>query len=672
MVTDLVVVVVGGHSVETEEFRIHITCVGDDAVTKGAEVIRVNGQPVAEELRLNAGRDLLALLPGKVLVAKTLEGSLVGLVLCGAANPFKVSGSRAEVHSFFLKVLILIEIQRTERVVADDTGLSAQLEVVNPSGTFEEILLGHHPAKAERREHTVPLAFHKHTRAGCVHHSLHKVTVRMGIVGIQNHRVLTIPVGGLASLCCLKIIYRRGRKTVESPVSGIAQPLIEIKALMIPFAHRGLSRCLGSLVGCLGTLTCHRIINHSKIIRGLPYTVHIEDVKADIRFKFEPLGYLVHIPGQRTVDDSGTFPFSEESLLGQRGVRIAGVHLAQTVDPASSLGVESHVDRKSDRRSGVGYRKIIVKLVERAVVAETWATPEIQTGEQTYAELKVIGDLYVGIGTEIHLVVACGRARSIEITFAKIAEIDSILHRLRASLNRQIGFLVGLGVLEHQASPIHGRMDEVIRPVQGVGIYVILRVQDRITSSVSGLVLQGGIFGAAYIFRHPVNDTDSALDSDPDHLSGLQTTLGCDIENSFRRPCAEKRLVKDILHKSHRLNLLRIQLDFRKIDRLSIHNELGRQSSEIHSSTCPVRHQTCHSAGLSDDQSGNDTGQGISEVRGRVLVDVFLVKDGRAARGQGLAIIITVRKDKCLSHPMAGLRRDINSVRGRLAGRSGR
>ena len=42
-------------------------------------------------------------------------------------------------------------------------------------------------------------------------------------------------------------------------------------------------------------------------------------------------------------------------------------------------------------------------------------------------------------------------------------------------------------------------MDEVIRPVQGVGIYVILRVQDRITSSVSGLVLQGGIFGAAYI-----------------------------------------------------------------------------------------------------------------------------------------------------------------------------
>ena len=123
------------------------------------------------------------------------------------------------------------------------------------------------------------------------------------------------------------------------------------------------------------------------------------------------------------------------------------------------------MDRESGRRCGAGQNEIVVERTASAI-AVVRAASEIKAGEQTHVEPKVACDLHFSVGADINLVETGARSRGIEIPLAKIAEIDSVLHRFRASLNRQVGFLVGFGVLEHQPSPIHRRMNQIIRPVQ--------------------------------------------------------------------------------------------------------------------------------------------------------------------------------------------------------------
>lgn len=54
---------------------------------------------------------------------------------------------------------------------------------------------------------------------------------------------------------------------------------------MIPFTKRRLAGSLGSLVGCLHTCSGLLVIDDRDVIRVLSYTVHVEDVKADIRLE---------------------------------------------------------------------------------------------------------------------------------------------------------------------------------------------------------------------------------------------------------------------------------------------------------------------------------------------------------------------------------------------------
>ena len=636
MVTEAVVVLIGADAVHAVDARQRAAHLGDDPVAEVVEVVGLDRKAVAQQRGVDTDGELLALLPGQAGIAQPRDGVHVGLVGVGRADPLVARGVGAELDARAFRVVVFVEVLRAERTVADRAGLPAYLEVVDPFHVPHESLFGYDPAQTQRGKYLEAFAGGEHRRSGVVHDGLEEVFAAVSVVEGADERHHPFADRVARALDRFQPPGRRSPDAVVVVPVVVAQPFVQVESLMGPFAHARFAGDLRSLVRSLDGLFRGGVVDDGRVVGVLADAVHVEEVQPHVGLEFEPFDQRVQVVGERGVDHSRAAAFGREAVLGQRCVGIVLVDRADAVDLVARLLVVRDDQRECDRGDRGDLAERAFELRGRGVaVAVAGLAAETDPSAESQVDQEVLRDGRFEIGADVHPVEIGLAAHLVDVALAGIADVGAVLEFLGASVDGDVGFVIGLRVLEHHRPVIDVRIGQVVGVLAGVVLDRLVRVGREIAAVDARLVLQPGVFDAVDPLGEAVHDAHAAFEAHADRPSVSPSPAGGDVEHAVGCARAQQRLVGDVADESHAFDLLGVELQLGDVDRHAVHDVFGRHAAGVDRRAARFRgvEHAGRSRQLADGESRDDARERVAEIVGRVFVDVVFVVGRRVARG---------------------------------------
>ena len=525
---------------------------------------------------------------------------------------------RPEIDSLAFHVVVLVEVLRAERVVADHARLTAHLEVVDPFHVLHESLFGYDPAHAERWENPEAFPRPEHRRTGIVHDGLKEILLPERIVQRADQRQLAFAVGVSRALDRLQIEDRRRADPVVVVPVVVAQLFVQEESLMGPFAHDGLAGDLRPFVRGLDGRTGRLVVDHRRVVGILADAGHVEEVERRIGLELQPLEQGVQIVGQCGRNGARTSFLREEAVFGECGVGVGSVVLADAVDDVSGRLVARDDQRKFHRGRAHGPDERIVELRGggRSAVAVARGAAEAQAAGESEVDLQVPRDGGVEVRADGQPV-EVGRAPDLEdVPFAGIPQVGAVCEPFRSAVERDVGLVIGFRVLEHQTAVVGVRRREAVRIAEREPFDRFVGVERRVSAVDARLILQLRVFDAVDPLGTAVHHAHAAFEPHADAPFAGMSAAGGDVDYAAAGARSEEGLVGDVADERHGFDLLGIELQLRKVYRHAVNDERRRESpagDRPAERLLPVV-QPRHAAPLGDRQSVHDACEGVAQV----------------------------------------------------------